>query len=203
MLKERYGYWKVIDKNKTYKQNQKILCKCKCGNIRNVFIGNLRSGRSNQCASCSNAKHRMLKTGVYSSWYAMIARCTNKNSKMYKNYGGRGIKVCKRWLKFLNFYKDMGDRPAKHSIERINNNAGYSPKNCIWASNRIQHMNKRNSVECKIMGEKFLLSEVANVTGVDRKTLFYRIKNKGSIFSCGGKNWDEKKIYKKLKALIK
>ncbi len=73
----------------------------------------------------------------------MKARCLNKNADRYKYYGARGITMCRRWLKFENFYADMGSRPYGKSLDRINNNKGYSPANCRWATHTVQMRNRR------------------------------------------------------------
>jgi hypothetical protein len=86
----------------------------------------------------------------YRAWSNMIQRCTNSNNPHYQNYGKRGIKVCKEWMEFAAFIKDMGKRPKGLMLERKDNDAGYSPQNCIWADRMTQNNNSRNNVKNKI-----------------------------------------------------
>ncbi len=88
-------------------------------------------------------KHGMHNHCLYKTWFNMISRCTNKNDNAYKNYGGRGISVCERWMDIKNFIEDMGERPAGFSIDRIENDLGYSPENCKWSSDKEQARNRR------------------------------------------------------------
>lgn len=115
--------------------------------------------------------------GEYVVWCAIIQRCTNKNNPAYKYYGGRGIKVCRRWRdSFKLFLKDMGLRPTSgHSIERKKNNVGYTPTNCVWATRTEQANNKRNNRVLTYNNETATLSEWARRKGMKPRTLGMRL----------------------------
>jgi len=87
--------------------------------------------------------HGMSRTSENQAWRDMLQRCNNPKNSFYKDYGSRGIKVCKEWYKFENFYKDMGNRPQGLTLERIDNNGNYEPSNCKWASHSEQQRNKK------------------------------------------------------------
>ena len=89
------------------------------------------------------SKHGLIKSKSYQTWAAMKQRCNNPNNKHYKDYGGRGIGICKEWGQFINFYKDMGEPLDSMSLDRIDNNKGYFKDNCRWATNIIQGRNQR------------------------------------------------------------
>lgn len=91
-----------------------------------------------------NLKHGLSESREYVSWSNMINRCTNENADNYAYYGGRGIRICNRWRKsFKAFYEDMGPRPKQTSLDRIDSNGNYEPKNCRWATGKVQRANRR------------------------------------------------------------
>ena len=105
----------------------------------------------------------MSHTPEYEIWQGMRKRCTNPNTRAYKYYGGRGIKVCERWMdSFESFFADMGKRPSPtHSIDRIDNDKDYSPDNCRWATKTEQSRNQRRNHLLTLGGETLTLAEWA------------------------------------------
>jgi hypothetical protein len=129
--------------------SRKWLCQCDCGRQSMAVSGDLLRGSSKSCG-CSKGfrRHgnspRGSRTSEYSSWYSMIARCRYKTHKAHAYYFDRGITVCDRWRRFENFLKDMGPKPGpRYSIDRTDNNKGYEPGNCRWATQLEQIRNQR------------------------------------------------------------
>lgn len=105
----------------------------------------------------------------------MLQRCTNPNSKVYKHYGGRGISVCKEWLHYIGFIRDMGVRPEGMSIERIDNNGNYEIGNCRWATREDQLNNRRCTIMVPLDGEIIPLADACQKLGLDRHKVYIRI----------------------------
>lgn len=150
---KKYGKWQVIKYIGIHRKLQQFEVECVCGYKKNYVVADLRSGKSNQCVIChnrenakKNTQHGMHNEKLYKVWSAMLARCNNPNATPYRWYGQRGIKVCKRWKKFINFYKDMGERPEGMTLDRIDNDGDYCKKNCRWISHKenCQNRTKRN-----------------------------------------------------------
>lgn len=117
----------------------------------------------------------------YEIWKAMRQRCLNKKNKAYKNYGGRGIKISKEWNSFETFLKDMGRKPDKKSLDRINNESNYSKENCRWATRKLQSRNKRNNRILELNGEKKILQDWANEFKISSLLVFKRLKRGWSL----------------------
>ncbi len=124
-----------------------------------------------------SAKHGMTNSRTYSIWRGIHDRCVNPNSKDFHNYGGRGIKICDRWEhSFILFLEDMGEAPAGMQIDRINNDDGYYKNNCRWTTVKEQANNRRTCIMVTFGNKTQTVAQWAEETGLERKTLEYRIR---------------------------
>lgn len=178
----------INERIKTKGTNSQWVCLCDCGNIKTYLATSLKTGNTKSCGCLSREKrklgnviHGLAYHELQSTYQNMISRCNNKNNKEYKNYGGRGIKVCSEWMSsFKNFLSDMGERPSKiHSLDRIDNNGNYCKENCRWATQREQASNKRVNRMIVFNGVEDTVSNMAKRHGLIYTTLHYRLKYLG------------------------
>jgi hypothetical protein len=146
---KRVGLWLVLGFSHTEKRAKRHfamwLCRCVCGTERAVLAINLSRGKTTSCG-CEAGTHGLYRSPEYQTWVHMLSRCKYPSVHRYRDYGGRGIKVCDRWLKFVNFYEDMGPRPSpRHSIDRKEVDGDYEPGNCRWATPAEQNQNQRRT----------------------------------------------------------
>ena len=183
--KTEYGFLTPV--SVAYRRGFHVIwtCRCRCGNTKEVYQSNLVSGHTKSCG-CDNRKksrerrltHGQSRTRLYEVWKAMIRRCENKNAKQYEDYGGRGIQVCRRWREsYEAFIEDMGMPPTpEHSIERRDNDKGYSPENCFWGTRKEQARNKRNNRLLTHDGRTQCTAAWSEETGLSVYTIYARLK---------------------------
>ena len=182
LIGQTFGRATVVARNGTIRERAAWRCQCSCGNEFTVNGVDLRSGNTSSCG-CWGRESRSLRatkhghardmTGAYRSWLTMRARCLSPNATRYENYGGRGIRICDRWNSYENFFDDMGERPPKHSLERIDANGNYELNNCIWIPRNNQSINTRATVWVRLNGERIHQAEAARRLGVKPSRLLY------------------------------
>lgn len=185
---KRFG--RLIAINEDGKNNW--ICICDCGNKIITKAPNLLFGNTRSCG-CTLKTHGMSRTKAYQRWTNMLRRCRAKDNPLYKYYGGRGIEICENWLKFENFYRDMGECPKGLTIERIENNGNYEPSNCKWGTYKEQANNRRapeGELLFEFNGKKLNRSQWAKKAGINYTTLLARLNH----------NWPMEKALEQPKA---
>lgn len=198
----RYGRLTVIQASDPFVQpNGSVLagwlCKCDCGNIVSLRSNALSSGNTRSCgclreelAGNLRRTHGMRRTTEYRIWLGMRNRCNNPRAKHYDRYGGRGIKICPEWDSFSVFLADMGSRPSKgHSLDRIDNDKGYEPSNCRWATQKQQCRNTMRNRTILYLGREVCIAEAVELSGISRSALRKRIR----------RGWPEEQMFPPLK----
>ena len=160
-------------------------CVCSCGVSKAVRSDRLTSGGTKSCGCAQReiagrqCKHGLVHTQEYNSWRNMKERCNNKNNPNYKDYGGRNIKITASWDDFRLFYSDMGKKPSNnHTIERVDNNKGYEPTNCVWATKKQQANNRRSNVLLTHNGETKNITQWCEKLGFSKMLIRSRL-NRG------------------------
>jgi hypothetical protein len=182
-----FGRWTILGPASDAGKKTRWQARCQCGTLRDVSTTHLLSGKS---ASCGCARkgvaltHGDAKTRTHSIWLNMKARCLNPRNASYPDYGGRGIKVCDRWLDYEAFRADMGRSPEGMSIERRDNNGNYEPGNCHWATIQEQANNRRNNTRLTLNGRTQTIAQWARELGVSESLLSYRVQE----------GWDDTRI---------
>jgi hypothetical protein len=180
----------------------RFLCECDCGTLKEQYSFDLTSGNAKSCG-CLNLKkisERCFKHGqsgnknnkrtrTYRSWASMMDRCVwGGHKEMFKLYGAVGRTVCDRWHDFEKFYEDMGDRPEKTSLDRIDNNGNYEPSNCRWATRNQQALNTSRTIRLKINGEEVVLKEYAEKHNLPYKAIRARASRRGNDYVAAMKS---------------
>lgn len=183
----RFGRLVVVgraDPSGAVRRHARWVCACDCGNQCRVTSAELRTGSTASCGcyrrekiAARNTTHGMYNTAENAAWHGMWQRCTNEQAPNYHRYGGRGITVCKEWESFEQFLKDMGLRPsAEHSLDRRDNEKGYSPDNCRWATPEEQHENRSNTCKAEWNGILLPILHIAQQTGKKRSSIYYHLR---------------------------
>ena len=186
----KFGRLTVLERVENYitpsngKTRSQWLCECECGNKCVVQAAHLKSGHTQSC-SCLNkditkkraSTHGESKTPLYYVWKSMRQRCKNPNNSRYEDYGGRGIDICTEWDDFLTFkeWAYANGYTNGLTVDRIDNDKGYSPENCRIADYIIQGNNKRNVRHVEYDGRNQTVREIADKFGIDRELLSQRI----------------------------
>ncbi len=178
-------------------------CRCDCGNETIREGKSLRNGDTNSCGCFLREKtiarnkalnkinpprlkhgqaRKNLNTKEYRAWSEIKRRCNSPKCKAYEHYGGRGIKLCERWKDFETFLSDIGEAPSRlHTIERVDNDKGYSPDNCIWATRKVQARNRRSSQKLTMDGMSLCVTEWAEKYSVSSGSMRYRLSRGMSL----------------------
>lgn len=199
---QKFNRWTILEKAPSIKHGKTLrrawYCKCECGTVRAVSSGDLTSGRSASCGCFQregvkqrSTKHGMYKHPAYQAWNNAVQRCFNSENPGYPEYGGRGITMSDEWRNdFGSFWKDMGPSWTRRStLDRKEVNGNYERGNCRWATPKEQANNRRTNIMVTGPGGvKMTVTQAAEAYGVNRLTVYSRIKN----------NWPESEWFRKV-----
>lgn len=180
---EKYNNLEIIKKyNKISKNNKKriyALCKCECGNVKEIRYDSIKSGKTRSCGCLhletaiknfsSKYTHEKSGTRLYKIWTNMKQRCSNYENTRFDSYGGRGINICDEWLNFEVFYEWSMQNGYSDllTIDRIDNNKSYHPNNCRWVDNKIQCNNRNSNIIVEYEGNEITLKQFSEKIGID------------------------------------
>jgi len=190
MRGKRFGRLTALEYAGSRRKRAQWYCICDCSNKTVVGGTSLRLGNTKSCGCLSKettnfltGQHDMCNTSEYRAWRAAKSRCNNPNNISFKNYGERGIKMCKAWSDdFVVFVTDMGKRPSsKHSLDRNDNDGDYGPNNCRWATRAEQNRNSRQNRFLTFRNRTYCFTDWANILGMNRRTLRDRFDRGWSI----------------------
>lgn len=185
---DKYNNWTLVEfAHKDKYRNLYWFCRCDCGTAKISQVSKIVSGSTKSCG-CLQKKamttHGDTNTRTFESWNSMKQRCLNEKCKDYPSYGGRGVKVHKPWIHdYSQFKSDMGERPLKTSIDRIDVNGSYTPENCQWSTRSEQQRNKTNTKRFDWQGKNYTVSELGDMYSLTNKQIMHRL----------GAGWDLKK----------
>lgn len=186
---ERYGKLVVIKRVENDKNGASMWeCQCDCGNKKIVRGNSLKRGNTKSCGCLvvkpPNTKHGESGTPLYRKWISILRRCESPKCPYYKDYGGRGITVCEEWHDFLMFKKwvEETQQNKDFTIDRIDNDKGYSPDNCRWASKKVQANNRRSNILFEYKGDIHNLEEWSKILNFDYKRVHSRMYKLGWSF---------------------
>lgn len=181
ILGKRFGMLTAVEELAQDRGMRRWRLQCDCGGERIALQKAFTWGGMRSCGCDNkhkNIPHRLSKTPEYRAWINMKSRCYSASIPNFQDYGGRGIKVCARWLDSVeDFCADMGPRPSgAHSVDRINVNGDYEPGNCRWATDSEQRRNQRRNHLVEIDGRSMTLAEAVERSPVPYNTVLYRLK---------------------------
>lgn len=184
---KRFGLLTAVEELSPENGKRKWRLLCDCGKERIALQKAFASGGTMRSCGCAinkpQLKHGLSKSPEYRSWINMKTRCYDASTPYYPGWGGRGIRVCDRWLNsFPSFLEDVGKRPSKrHSLDRIDVNGNYAPDNVRWAVPETQGRNKRDHHFVEVDGHEITLAEAADRAPVPYNTVLYRLKRGWSV----------------------
>lgn len=181
----RFGMWCIVDLAKSNNNKTMVRCVCDCGTYKDVNLQNILRGLSTGCGCRAREENRKkmtthgeTSTKLHGVWTTMKNRCNNPNVKSYKDYGGRGIKVCSEWESFESFSAWAKANGYEEGLElnRLDNDGDYSPQNCRWDTKVVNMNNTRRTKRYIYNGKEYTVRELADISGLKPHLIYSRLK---------------------------